>query len=125
MHMCIQARIPGTGSPWQLIAIDSLLMDVVKAAPGGETSLICDEDDVPMWEVDMPFHQLLARLNDDYEPLPIPGNEPVEVVAWAVAHVRTGKVDALYLDEEQEDAHNCCCSRGNYIVVRLTGSTKQ
>lgn len=117
MYVSMQARRPGAPA-WKWMAIDDMLIDIVTSAAKGDTSLIYDEDDILQWEVNLPYHELLAHLNGT--DVPEPPKQPVEVVAWASVGP-TGKSAILYTYEAGAVAH---CTRCDYLcqVVKLTGT---
>lgn len=66
---------------WEDVAVDETYIDVVKRTAHQSVCSVYDIDGCLLFEVDMPFDQLVAKLNG--EPWPVPKKaEPVVVSKW-------------------------------------------
>ena len=62
MYHELEVRDSFCQGEWRRQAIDECLIEIVRKAPGG-TAVIYDRDECPCWEVNMPYEELLAKLN--------------------------------------------------------------
>lgn len=78
MYHKLRVRFPWASCSYEEVAVDDINIDFVKAGEPGK-SLVYDMDGVLCFEVDMPYDELVARLNGEEVP---EKPKPVAVRQW-------------------------------------------
>ena len=111
----LRVRFAGS-SYWEDIAIDEMHIEVVKRTESPSVCSVYDIDGCPLFDVYMPYDELVAKLNGEEWDAKQPP-EPVVVSRWAWVD-RCGNIVCTGLEGEVKE----CVYRAGGHVVELKGA---
>ena len=118
MYHKLRVRFPWASCSYEEVAVDDINIDFVKAGEPGK-SLVYDMDGVLCFEVDMPYDELVARLNGEDVP---EKPQPKIVERWIVS-TKSGYSDCFRTLEAARHAADWLDQNGSrgLTLTHLTG----